>query len=170
MRKKSKKQIIWEWAAPSVLILAAALSVEISHLGQAWWCYPLDMLGWGIIGRGFFGAWRRWRRAEIELISQRVLPQKYSTRISLLTGEDLACGTPVVVNDRGFVVVPDKLPYPHQRTPPGSGGPSETKTRTTRHPSPEAVLYDRGRRGTPHQRRFSMTEDDEAPLTRGGSL
>ena len=117
MSKKSKKQVIWEWVAPGVLILAAVLLVEISHLSQGWWRYPLNMLGWGVIGLGFFEPWRRWRQAEIELIRRVWLPQGHKPHISLLTGQDLACGMPVVVNDRGFVVAPDKSPYPPPANP-----------------------------------------------------
>jgi hypothetical protein len=117
MSKKIKRQIIWEWVTPGASILAAVLLVEISHLSQGWWRYPLDMLGWGVVGLGFFESWRRWRQAEIELIRRVWLPQGHKPHISLLTGQDLACGMPVVVNDRGFVITPDKSPYPPTREP-----------------------------------------------------
>jgi hypothetical protein len=92
--KKNKKQVIWKWVMPRALILSAIFLVEVSHLCREWRRYPLDMLGWGIIGRGVLEMWRRWRRAEIELIRHVRLPQGHDPRISLLAGQDLACRGP----------------------------------------------------------------------------
>ena len=103
LNSESKKRVVWEWILPRAKILAAALLVETAHLCSAWWHFSLDVLGWGIIFFSILKTWGQWRQAEIELIRHRRLPGGQTPRISLLTGQDLPCGTSVVVNDRGFV-------------------------------------------------------------------
>lgn len=115
--KKSKKQIIWEWVTPSALILAAFTLVEVAHLYHAWWSLVAHMLGWWFISSNFFRTHRRWRHAEIALIRHVRLPRGLPPRISLRAGQDLTCGAPVVVNDRGFVVAPDEFSYPPPANP-----------------------------------------------------
>lgn len=51
------------------------------------------------------------------MIRHTRLPVGQTPRIGLLAGQDLLCGAPVVINDRGFVVAPDEFPYPPPANP-----------------------------------------------------
>jgi hypothetical protein len=113
--RNSKNTLVWEWATPLLLILLSVALVEVGHAALAWWRWGLVSLGWVVLGAIYVGLWHRWRSCEIDRIRHEKLPRGHLPRITLLAGEDLDCGQDVVVNDRGFVVAPER-PFP----PPGS--------------------------------------------------
>lgn len=117
MEKRTNAIIVWEWAVPLLLIVLSAGLVEVGHLLPAWWRWLVIASGWATLWSIYAATWRRWRRCEVDRVQRERLPRGHAPSITLIAGEDLACGQVLVVNDRGFAVAPEH-PFP----PPGNPG------------------------------------------------
>ncbi|HKQ65979.1 MAG TPA: hypothetical protein VJZ73_13275 [Methylomirabilota bacterium] len=116
MRKPLKKRIVWTQSVLWALVVLLLL-VELAVAGGTWRSVlAATLLGVGVAIEHQV-LWARWRRAEIELAMTRRMPYGRAATITLLAGQDLRPGQLVVINDRGFAVVPER-PIP----PPARAG------------------------------------------------
>lgn len=108
-----QRRIVWlsTMGALAGVVLALAVAVVAAPM----WVRAIGAVSAGAIAVLEHGwLWARWRRAELELLTSRDAARDRrrrgeDPRIALLAGEDFQCGELVVVNDRGFVIRPERF-------------------------------------------------------------
>lgn len=103
-------RLIWEWVLPLLAMLLAGGLVEIGHLSQVSWRWIIVAASWVLVWLIYAATWQRWRAAEIDRIRRTRLLIGQAPHVTLIVGQDLYTGQIAVVNDRGFVVEPERDP------------------------------------------------------------